>query len=104
MDENQRIEVEARTFRKLLSHLQSHTEVQNIDLMIEADFCRNCLAKWYKTAADELGVQLSYSHALSNIYGMPYEEWKTRFQSEVSSERLKQYEEKQKRKQATTST
>ncbi|MEW6037529.1 MAG: DUF1244 domain-containing protein [Pseudomonadota bacterium] len=100
MDQAQRTEIEARTFRHLLSHLQTHTEVQNIDLMITADFCRNCLAKWYRAAADEIGEELSYAEALAAIYGMPYDEWKTRFQTDATPEQLRQYEEKQKRKQA----
>ncbi|QJD29827.1 DUF1244 domain-containing protein [Methylococcus geothermalis] len=100
MDQEHRAEIEARTFRRLLAHLQTHTEVQNIDLMIAADFCRNCLAKWYKAAADEIGEELPYPEALAAIYGMSYEEWKTRFQTEATPEQLQRYEEKQKRKPA----
>jgi hypothetical protein len=99
MDQEQRTKIEAQAFRRLLSHLQAHTEVQNIDLMIAGDFCRNCLAKWYKAAADEIGEELPYADALAAIYGMPYEEWKTRFQTEATPEQLRQYEEKQKRRQ-----
>lgn len=100
MDQEQRTEIEARAFRRLVAHLQAHTEVQNIDLMITGDFCRNCLAKWYKAAADEIGEELPYADALAAVYGMPYEEWKTRFQADASPEQLRQYEEKQKRREA----
>jgi len=100
MDQEQRTEIEARAFRRLVAHLQAHTEVQNIDLMITGDFCRNCLAKWYKAAADEIGEELPYADALAAVYGMPYEEWKTRFQANASPEQLRQYEEKQKRSKA----
>lgn len=102
MDQEQRTEIEARAFRRLVAHLQAHTEVQNIDLMITGDFCRNCLAKWYKAAADEIGEELPYADALAAVYGMPYEEWKTRFQADASPEQLRQYEEKQKRSKATS--
>ena len=102
MDQTQRTEIEARVFRRLLSHLQTHTEVQNIDLMIAADFCRNCLAKWYKAAADETGEELPYAEALAAIYGMPYDEWKARFQTDATPEQLRRYEEKQKRKETTS--
>ena len=89
-------ELEAATFRKFLEHLQSHTEVQNIDLMILADFCRNCLAKWYAQAAVERGVDLDYEQAREIVYGMPYAEWKQKFQMETDAEKLALYEAKQK--------
>ncbi|MGZ8194589.1 MAG: DUF1244 domain-containing protein, partial [Methylosarcina sp.] len=76
MNKNDRTELEAATFRKLVNHLQQHTEVQNIDLMILADFCRNCLAKWYMAAAKEQGVAMDYEQAREIIYGMPYLEWR----------------------------
>ena len=69
-------ELEAAAFRRLVAHLQEHTEVQNIDLMNLAGFCRNCLAKWVKAAAEEQGVAVDYDQARNHIYGMPYEEWK----------------------------
>ncbi len=78
--DQQRIEIEAAAFRKLVSHLQEHTEVQNIDLMNLADFCRNCLSKWYRAEAIERGVELSDPQARELIYGMPYDEWKERYQ------------------------
>ncbi|MCC5812124.1 MAG: DUF1244 domain-containing protein [Ectothiorhodospiraceae bacterium] len=80
MDENTRTELEAAAFRQLVSHLREHTEVQNIDLMNLAGFCRNCLSKWYKAAAEERGLEVDYEQARELIYGMPYEEWKARYQ------------------------
>lgn len=87
----QQTELEAAAFRRLLSHLQTHTEVQNIELMVLADFCRNCLAKWYVSAAKEQGVELDYEQAREVVYGMPYEEWKTKFQTEATPEQLAAY-------------
>lgn len=76
----QRTQAEAAAFRRLLAHLQEHTEVQNIDLMNLAGFCRNCLAKWYRAAAEEQGVALTDPAAREHVYGMPYEEWKAKHQ------------------------
>lgn len=83
-----RIELEAAAFRRLLDHLRTRTDVQNIDLMNLAGFCRNCLAKWYKAAAEERGEALSYDAARELVYGMPYEEWKARHQIEASPAQL----------------
>ena len=80
MDEKTRIELEAAAFRRLVKHLREHTEVQNIDLMDLAGFCRNCLSKWYLAAAEEKGVDLDYEKAREIIYGMPYSEWKEKYQ------------------------
>lgn len=91
-------ELEAAAFRHLVSHLQQHTEIQNIDLMITADFCRNCLAKWYATAALEQGAPLNYEQAREIIYGMPYNDWKDKFQQESTSEQLAAYKQKQEAK------
>jgi uncharacterized protein len=98
MDKNTQTELEAAAFRRLINHLQQHAEVQNIDLMILADFCRNCLAKWYSAAAIERGIELDYEQAREVIYGMPYKEWKNKFQSEATAEQLAAYERKQKSK------
>ncbi|MGZ8187692.1 MAG: DUF1244 domain-containing protein [Methylosarcina sp.] len=98
MNKNDRTELEAATFRKLVKHLQQHTEVQNIDLMILADFCRNCLAKWYMAAAKEQGVAMDYEQAREIIYGMPYTEWRDKFQQEATAEQLAAYERKQQSK------
>ncbi len=76
------LELEAATFRKLRDFLREHAEVQNIDLMNLAGFCRNCLAKWYRAEAEERGVNLDYEAARELIYGMPYAEWRERFQRE----------------------
>lgn len=92
------VELEAAAFRRLLQHFQEHTEVQNIELMILADFCRNCLAKWYTAAADERGVDVSYEQAREIVYGMPYDEWKQRHQTEASADQLAAYDAKQKLK------
>jgi uncharacterized protein len=81
MDDKARIELEAAAFRQLVQHLRQHTEVQNIDLMNLAGFCRNCLSKWYKAAAEERGIEMDYEAARELIYGMPYEEWKRRYQT-----------------------
>jgi hypothetical protein len=81
MDEKTRIELEAAAFRRLVQHLRERTDVQNIQLMNLAGFCRNCLAKWYRAAAAERGEELTDEHARETIYGMPYSEWKARFQT-----------------------
>jgi hypothetical protein len=80
MDERTQTELEAAAFRRLLRHLDAHKEVQNIDLMNLAGFCRNCLAKWYRAAAEEKGIALSDEAARERIYGMPYPEWKAKYQ------------------------
>ncbi|WP_446808257.1 DUF1244 domain-containing protein [Methylomonas sp. 2BW1-5-20] len=92
------IELEAAAFRQLLAHLQQHTEVQNIELMVLADFCRNCLAKWYTSAATERGLDISYEQAREIVYGMPYGEWKDKYQREATPEQLAAYDAKQKLK------
>ena len=79
-EEPLRTEIEAAVFRRLLQHLDSHKEVQNIDLMILAGFCRNCLARWYGEAAAERGVQISKDDARARIYGMSYVDWKAKYQ------------------------
>ena len=80
LDQATRTELEAAAFRHLLEHLREHTEVQNIDLMNLAGFCRNCLSKWYQAAADEKGIGVDYEAVREMVYGMPYAEWKARFQ------------------------
>lgn len=84
MNDQQRLELEAAAFRRLVQHLGQRTDVQNIDLMNLAGFCRNCLSKWYKAAADEQGVELSQDDAREVVYGMPYGEWKRQYQAEAS--------------------
>ncbi|MCS6876909.1 MAG: DUF1244 domain-containing protein [Geminicoccaceae bacterium] len=93
IDERTRIELEAAAFRALVEHLRRRTDVQNIDLMNLAGFCRNCLAKWYAAAAKEKGLDIDYETAREIVYGMPYEEWKARYQTEASPEKQKAFEE-----------
>ena len=85
-DKQTELELEAATFRRLRDFLREHTEVQNIDLMNLAGFCRNCLAKWYRAEAETRGVMLDYEQARELIYGMPYAEWRERYQQEASTE------------------
>ena len=89
------IELQAAAFRRLQQHLmQERTDVQNIDLMNLAGFCRNCLSKWYLAAAEEHGVDISYDEARETIYGMPYQEWKEKHQREATPEQLAVFEAK----------
>ena len=81
-------EIEAAAFRRLIAHLQDRTDVQNIDLMILAGFCRNCLSKWYVAGAEELEVEVSYDQAREAVYGMPYTEWKSAHQTPATEEQL----------------
>lgn len=83
-----KIDIEAAAFRRLLEHLDSRKDVQNIELMNLAGFCRNCLAKWYSVAATEHGETVDYEAAREIIYGMPYSEWKTKYQQEATPEQL----------------
>jgi hypothetical protein len=86
MDEKIRTELEAAVFRRLVDHLRARTDVQNIDLMNLAGFCRNCLSNWLKEAADAKGVPLSKDESRAEVYGMPYEEWKAKYQREATPE------------------
>ena len=87
--EQKRTEIEAAVFRRLVGHLKERTEVQNIDIMNLAGFCRNCLARWYLAEAEERGVEMDYEAARELIYGMAYGEWKKRYQKPASEEQLK---------------
>jgi hypothetical protein len=93
IDEQTRTEIEASVYRKLIEHLRNHPEVQNIDLMNLAYFCRNCLSKWYRSAAEERGVDIDYDQAREIVYGMPYAEYKRRYAEEASPEQLAAFEE-----------
>lgn len=86
MDEQTRTEIEAQAFRTLVTHLRERTDVQNLDLMELAGFCRNCLSKWYRAAAEERGVEMDYERAREIVYGMPYSDWKARYQTERQSD------------------
>jgi len=96
MSTNNNDKVEAAAFRHLVSHLQKHSEVQNIDLMILAGFCRNCLAKWLVAENEQQGATLDYEDAREQVYGMPYNEWKEKYQLKATAEQLAAYEKKQK--------
>ena len=93
MDERTRIELEAAAFRGLIKHLQRRSDVQNIDLMNLAGFCRNCLSKWYAAAAKERGMALSYDDARRVVYGMPYDEWRSKYQNEATPEQQQKFED-----------
>ncbi len=80
LTETTRTEIEAAAFRRLVEHFRSRTDVQNVDVMQLAGFCRNCLAKWYRAAAEERGVALTDPEAREIVYGMPYDEWKAQYQ------------------------
>ena len=95
MDEQTRIEVEAAAFRRLVGHFRTHTEVQNIDLMILANFCRNCLSKWYRAEAEERGHEMSYDEAREIIYGIPYPQWQQQYQVEATDEQKAAYRARQ---------
>ena len=92
MDERRRIEIEAAAFRRLVAHLRDRKDVQNIDMMNLAGFCRNCLANWMKDAADAQDVPLTRDEAREAVYGMPYEEWKAQNQREASPGQLADFE------------
>lgn len=97
MNEDTRTDIEAAVYRKLVGHLRKYPEVQNIDLMNLAYFCRNCMAKWYRGAAEERGISMSYDEAREIVYGMPYKEYKERHQQESTAEQLAAFEESQKK-------
>ena len=92
LDEKTRTELEAAAFRKLVEHLRNRTDVQNIDLMNLAGFCRNCLANWMKAASDETGAGLSGEDSRELVYGMPYAEWKQKHQREATAEQKAAFE------------
>ncbi len=91
IDEPTQIELEAAAFRRLVSHLQDRPDIQNIDMMNLANFCRNCLSNWYKDAASEKGIELSKKEAREIVYGMPYDEWKAKHQTEATAEQTEKY-------------
>lgn len=93
MNDEQRIQLEAAAFRRLVTHLQNRTDVQNIDLMNLSGFCRNCLSKWYKEEADLKGLDIDKEVAREIVYGMPYSEWKSKYQTEATPEQQQSFEE-----------
>ncbi len=88
MDKQTQTELEAAAFRRLVEHLRERTDVQNLDLMTLAGFCRNCLSNWYQEAAKEMGVEVSKDAARERVYGMPYDEWKAKHQTEAPAEKM----------------
>lgn len=94
MSTDTKTEIEAAVFRRFLKHLDEHKEVQNIELMNLADFCRNCLSKWYVAEAECRDEQVDYEQARELVYGMPYSEWKDKFQTEATPEQLAKFNAK----------
>ena len=92
IDDQTRTELEAAAFRRLVEHLRERTDVQNIDLMNLAGFCRNCCSKWYRAAAEDRGIDLSYEQAREIVYGMPYSAWKDKHHREATAEQQQAYE------------
>jgi hypothetical protein len=97
LEEATRTGIEAQVYRKLIEHLRRYPEVQNIDLMNLAYFCRNCLSKWYLAAAQDAGVELDYDQAREIVYGMPYRDYKARYQEKPTPEQLAAFEESEKK-------
>jgi len=95
-NKNLTMEIQSEVFEMLIKHLQNKVEVQNIDLMNLADFCRNCLSKWYVAYAKEKGVEISYDDAREIVYGMPYSEWKKLYQKEATKEQLDKFNARKK--------
>ena len=91
MDSKTKTELEAAAFRRLVAHLRERTDVQNIDLMNLSGFCRNCLSRWYQEAATEQGISMDKEQAREIVYGMPYEEWRDRYQTEASEDQKKDF-------------
>ena len=93
MDQQTETEIEAAVFRRLLEHLDSRKDAQNIDLMNLAGFCRNCLSKWYVAAASEKGEEVDYDAARELVYGMPYDEWKDKYQLKATEDQKRLFEQ-----------
>lgn len=98
MNDLQQDKIDAAVFRRLLEHLDNNKDVQNIDLMIVADFCRNCLSKWYMKAAQDEGIEIDYDAARERVYGMPYAEWKEKYQIPATEEQMAAFERRQSNK------
>jgi hypothetical protein len=96
MDDATRTELEAAAFRRLIAHLRERTDVQNIDMMNLTGFCRNCLSRWYEEAATERGLSMDRETAREIVYGMPYAEWKDRYQTEATAEQQAAFTESHK--------
>jgi hypothetical protein len=100
MDDRTRTELEAAAFRRLVGHLRESSDVQNIDLMNLAGFCRNCLSKWYRAAAEDKGIEMDYESARQMVYGMPYADWKAQNQTEATAEQQAAYDARKAREAA----
>jgi hypothetical protein len=94
IDTATRTELEAAAFRRLVQHLDENKDVQNIDLMNLAGFCRNCLSKWYRAAAEDKGIEMDYEEAREVVYGMPYSDWKAKHQTEATPEQQAAFDAK----------
>jgi hypothetical protein len=97
IDSTTRTEIESQVFRQLITHLQKYPEVQNIDLMNLGYFCRNCISKWYRAAAAERGVEIDYDQAREIVYGMPYGDYKDRYQNKATPEQIEAFGESEKK-------
>ncbi|HIL93290.1 MAG TPA: DUF1244 domain-containing protein [Cycloclasticus sp.] len=101
MDNQTQLEIEAAAFRRIIKHFQTHTDVQNIDLMNLADFCRNCFSKWYMAEANERGAEIDYGAAREVVYGMPFAEFKEKYQKPATPEQLAAFEVGEKRRKGS---
>ena len=90
----EKLKIESATFQKLLEHLRENPDVQNIDMMNLANFCRNCISKWYLAESEKIGIKISYDEARELIYGMPYSEYKEKYQKEATKEQLDKFNER----------
>ena len=98
MSNDEDLKIESATFQKLLEHLRSNPDVQNIDMMNLADFCRNCISKWYVAEAEKIGKKITYEEARELVYGMPYIEYKEKYQKEATQEQLEKFNERKSNK------
>ena len=98
MDDKNKLKIESEVLKKLLNHLQNRTDVQNIDLMNLANFCRNCISKWYVSESSKFDTEISYDEARELVYGMKYTEYKDKYQKEATKEQLEKFNASQKNK------
>ena len=98
MSNDEDLKIESATFQKLLEHLRSNPDVQNIDMMNLANFCRNCISKWYMAEAEKIGKKITYEEARELVYGMPYIEYKEKYQKEATQEQLEKFNERKSNK------
>ena len=98
MSNDEDLKIESATFQKLLEHLRSNPDVQNIDMMNLANFCRNCISKWYMAEAEKIGKKITYEDARELVYGMPYIEYKEKYQKEATQEQLEKFNERKSNK------